>query len=910
MNKSVHLINILKSIFKQSYAQIIKLKNKIFVYLINKPVLAFYALKSILKQTYIHIMKLKEKLFIYLWNKKRDLECTEYYWIWRQKYRLCKFYVNKSIFKFYHFLHDKISAASTINTIIYSGLRSLILAILSFLLIIAFENLVFLYLPNLHSIGVSFTERILKLFNSSINLDQQKYIDFMGGLSSVAGVFLGLYFTVISVGIGPHLDKLSPNLRKLIVTEKTGSRYVDLLTVFTALTFLLWFNASTFNAFSVFSLFVVLIYALVLISAFYPLGQKSFFLADPPSLAMPLIEKIHTTLRKLQKTDSLYGDESFQSYFRNTISYEISSIEEILVLALEKDAKGKTYVSHIVQNLFSELLFYITFKQMIPKDSLWFQRVSKHDDWLYQDETRISMLKSIGAITEPKQLPDHNWLEKKIQAIIIQAVRHYVKVGDADGIIEVLSKCRVSIIVPLAYGWNIDSAIGFYKDFQNEIFKFIFNKDVDFEKRLAITESFAIMGVDIVQQSLQRVTEQSWHLRFKELAKSIRAQKSLSTLDQWETPYVKRSYEELVTKIIFELQIERTVITPIWYIEQILAIESAKETKDLFEKLSTIVGDFQLPDTEKVDYQNAVICGLILQRQIEVISRIKSHQSYYTTYINNLKQYEKISDLKIEANLSIGTEKGELLLSKSYEQISDLLIPLFKTKRDDTVPDFFGIFYIQLIDQTYLLLKETNLQRIKPMFAKLLLAAMFAKERLSGEYENPSDSIAQFKISFDPVLDLMVLSGYAKLFSEMNDNALLFNFVVEAWGKTLKAMKIELDSTEWLVKCYQILRSDYRQTKAFARRFHWERQFHDLLREKEYITDNFNYHQEPKSVPPTPFLKVLCSGGHEPHEEMADVFLTALILESGNHNKLIKEFNSTFLYRVQRVLEKDQNKND
>lgn len=726
----------------------------------------------------------------------------------------------------------------------------------------------------------------------------------------MAGVFLGLYFTVISVGIGPHLDKLSPNLRQLIVKEKTGSRYVDLLTVFTALTFLLWFNASTFNSFSVFSLFIVLIYALILISAFYPLGQKSFFLADPPSLATPLIERINANLRKLRNTDSLYRDESFQSYFRNSISYEISSIEEILGLALEKDAKGKTYVSHIVQNLFSQLLFYLTFKQMIPKESLWFLRVSKHDDWLYQDEVRISTLKSIGSITEPKQLPDHNWLEKKIQGIIMEAVRHYVKVGDADGIIEVLSKCRVSIIAPLAYGWNIDSALSFFKDFQQEVLRLVFDKKIDFEKRLAITESFAIMGVDIVQQSLQRVTDQSWHLRFRDLAKKLHQQKSLGKLSPWETPYVKRAYEDLSVKIDFELKVEGSVVTPLWYIEQILAIESARETKDLLVKLPTLVDGLKLPDTEKVDYQDAVICGLILQRQIEIVSRVRTHQNYYSAYIDKLKVYQKILDLKIEPiPPESESDKYDSLLSKSYSQMSDLLIPLFKTKRDDTVPDFFGIFYIQLIDEAYQLLEKNSLERIRPMFAKLILAAMFARQRLSTEYENPNDSIAQFKISFDPVLDLMFLSGYAKLFSEMNNNAELFKFIVEAWQKTLAAMKIEMDPIEWLLKCYQITKSDFRQTKAFARRFHWERQFNELLREKGFITDDFHYHQRPSSVPSTPFLKVLCDGGHEPHEDMAEVFLTALLLESIDKENLIEQFGSSFLRRVQREIAKDQDDN-
>lgn len=727
----------------------------------------------------------------------------------------------------------------------------------------------------------------------------------------MAGVFLGLYFTVISVGIGPHLDKLSPNLRQLIVKEKTGSRYVDLLTVFTALTFLLWFNASTFNSFSIFSLVVVLLYALVLISAFYPLGQKSFFLADPPSLAMPSIEKINTTLKKLRKTDSLYRDESLQIYFRNSVSYEISSIEEILGLALEKDAKGKAYVSHIIQNLFSQFLFYLTFKQMIPKDSLWFQRVSKHDDWLYQDEARISILKSIGAITEPKQLPDHNWLEKKVQGIIIEAVRHYVKVGDADGIIEILSKCRVSIIAPLAYGWNIDFALSFFKDFQNEVFNFIFDKKVDFEKRLAITESFAIMGVDIVQQSLQRVTDKSWHLRFKDLAKNLHRQKSLGKLDLWETPYVKKSYEDLSAKIEFELEAEGSIVTPLWYLEQILAIESAWEAKHLLTKLPTLVDGLMLPNTEKVDYQDAVICGLILQRQIEIVTRIRTHQNYYSAYIDELKVFQRILDLKVESILpNRDLDKYESQLSKSYSQMSDLLIPLFKTKRDDTVPDFFGIFYIQLIDEAYQLLERNSLERIRPMFAKLILAAMFARQRLTSEYENHNDSIAQFKISFDPVLDLMHLSGYAKLFSELNSNVELFQFIVEAWKKTLAAMKIEMELIEWLLKCYQITKSDYRQTKAFARRFHWERQFNDLLREKGFITDDLHYHQDPSHVPSTPFLKVLCDGGDESHQDMAEVFLTALLLESDGKKDLVAQFNSSFLRRVQRDLAKDQNDND
>lgn len=844
-------------------------------------------------------MRIKHRISLLIWNKWRDFQCTEIYWKFRHSLRLLVFYNRRFIYQTYHFVENRRNSTGVLNTIARSGLKSLFFSTILFFLSTTLDTIIFRYFPQTYSFGQNLTDLTLGLFNSKVTLNHENYTSFMGGLSSVAGVFLGLYFTVMSVGIGPHMDKLSPNLRKLIVTEKTGSRYVELLTIFTALTFMLWFNAGALDNFSLLSIFIVLLYSLLLICAFYPLGQQSFFLADPPSLAMPLFEKINGIFRKLSRIDSIYHDDAFHNHFRTQIAYQIDSVEEVLDLALEKDAKGKIYVSNIIQNLFNQTIYYLTFKQLIPKNSFWFQKIVKHDDWLYQDDTKTNILKTIGTIPEPMSIPDHYWLEKKVVSLVIRSVIHYRDQGDAEGLIEVLSKVRISIFRPLAYGWYMDLIVKIYGQIQRELGSFLFRKEIDFQKKLQITELLAIIGIDIVQQSLQRVIDDNFPARIEKLARMVIKGHPLRKVDTWETPAVKSAFENLSNKLKAETRIEGKQISPEWYICQVLANASANEAKEILEQESSLFFDQGKFDPKQLTFEDAAIRALTLQSQIELATRLKNHKIYFRAYIEKLKKYQKIEDLKLnDIPEDFNVDFLEKNLDHYYDQMADLILHLFKSKRDEELPDFFGIAYVQLIDEVYRLLDENKEDRFLSLFSKLLWAAVFARQRLSNEYSNAQDTMARFKVSFDPFLDLMSLSGYAKAFSELHSNPKLFEIAAGAWTKVLSELNLNMDTKKWLIQCYRLVKSDFRMSRGFSKRFYWERLFLDLLTERGFISDRMSYRDEPENVPTTPFMKALCAGGYEPHEDMAEVFLVAYILTQDDPGDLIAELDSTFLRRV------------
>ena len=373
------------------------------------------------------------------------------------------------------------------------GFIAILWADVIFLSVSIGEPLLADHLPLVHDFGIHWTERLLGLFNSTYTVEIDKFTSFMAGVSSISGVFLGLYFTAISIGVGQQLGNLSQDLRRLIVHEKTGTRYVQLLTVLTALTLLFWFNASVLGNYSLLSITVVLLFVLFLIGAFYPLGQRSFFLADPPSLAIPIFLEIRKSLKKLKKWDAFFGYPAFQAHYREVVTRQMGSFSEVLDLALEKGAKDKRHISILFQNLFNQYMLYHLFKHSISKDSQWFQRIPQHDNWLYQNETKVKMLKSFGAITEPQMIPDVGWFEKLVVSQVVAAMSFFKKEKDVDGIVAILSVFRNYVIV-LAASWDIEEARKSYRKIQSNLKGLIEDESLELSKRLEVTELLAILG--------------------------------------------------------------------------------------------------------------------------------------------------------------------------------------------------------------------------------------------------------------------------------------------------------------------------------------------------------------------------------------------------------------------------------
>lgn len=116
------------------------------------------------------------------------LQYTENYWILLQHWRLIGFCLNKNLFTINRWTLQKKKSILMLSDFIKLVKNQFIFVIL---LMTALE-----FLDNLR---LSQGWTITRLLPLTFNIESQSYINSLGTLAQLAGVFLGLYFTAVTV---------------------------------------------------------------------------------------------------------------------------------------------------------------------------------------------------------------------------------------------------------------------------------------------------------------------------------------------------------------------------------------------------------------------------------------------------------------------------------------------------------------------------------------------------------------------------------------------------------------------------------------------------------------------------------------------------------------------------------------
>lgn len=845
-------------------------------------------------KTAIRMRKVLDPFFNLWWN----FQCRDSYWRLRNSVRLGDFYTRRWFFNARLRIEQTQTTALDSWGIVRKALGSLAWALVLFFILSCAEPLMRRLFPGVHFLLVEFTDAFLDLVGSKPNMREESYSNFLGGVASVGGVFLGLYFTAVSIGVGQQIGTLSPRLRRLIVTERKGSFYIRLLTTLTALSFLLWANAAALNNFSYPAIVFVAGFGLLVITAFYPLGLQSFFLAEPSSIAIPVFQSIHVTLKRIRRNPGQSIHPSFDSFYRRQTVENLHTLEEIGALALSPQRIDRQQLSNVLGNLYNQVIYYLEFKHAIESTSQWYSRNRVHDDYLMVDDVKGSLLEQFGHIPMPEEQPNPDWLEHEVLSFTEVILKEFSLRKDIDGLTQIIVTIR-NYVAALSRRWELDSALAVYDVIKKHAEPICSDSTLSFLSRLGLVDAISGTQIDIIQQCLQQVVGENANdaiERLTDLVFGLPVDKRILIL-----PKVKGQIENLVVKIAIEKKVEGKQFTPRWYVSQIIAQSYAEQVIELYTKLITIPLT-PAKDKKTLTADEASILAMHLQRVIEAVSRLKGQVVNYGSFAKELKKYEKIPDLVIP----ILDEKPsvvilEEILDKSFDLLGDLILPVFKDRRDKKLPDFFGLAYSQLIKELFMQISSNEFARFSKLYIKVLTAAFAARERLDGEYSHVQDVIQRTAVAHKPVMDLMVLGAHAAIYSEIHSNVSLKETVIEAWKVVLATFKLD---QAWLKSVYILIDSDFRMRNFSQDRFAWQRELERKLRELKFLKeDQFSSHRPSEVVVPGgPLLRALCREGHGPTEDFCEIFSAVYLPLLGTTPEEMKKINSQFYRRLKEKL--------
>ena len=173
--------------------------------------------------------------------------------------------------------------------------------VFSLVLYVFEENLPFF--TNISWVGNSIIGKILLH-----PMNKDAYVAMLTTIASVVGVFLGLYFTAVSTVISNAYSSVSGDVRELILRDRLGNKYVNLLAFLIALSVvLLAFSTMKITTLHL-AIFVLVILSCLAIFAFVNLGVRMFFLSDPTLFFETLSTELMKWVRHATARGYDYGD--------------------------------------------------------------------------------------------------------------------------------------------------------------------------------------------------------------------------------------------------------------------------------------------------------------------------------------------------------------------------------------------------------------------------------------------------------------------------------------------------------------------------------------------------------------------------------------------------------------------------
>lgn len=612
-----------------------------------------------------------------------------------------------------------------------------------------------------------------------LRVDEETARNLLGIVAQVAGVFLALYFTAISVVASTVYARVPGEIRELLTKEKVGNLYIQIVTFTVAVaTLLLGKNAFGFSINSLDMLIVVLL-SIITIFSFIVLGLRIFSYFNPTMLAEYLGYDLARWFKAATAKGFQWGNPSFQSHYQKQAESLLMTYRKVTYLATHAEYfDGPALVRMIVQPLLL-LQIYISEKTHIPSNSNWFKKIYRHRDWLTADSTQTEMALRSGTSLQPESVPDHMWFEKNIGETLIEVFRALAKENDFSSTTDILNNIQRTEAV-LSTHLAIDEALYIYRVIQPLVFQIAFFDDTnignlreDEEKsilsRLGIIDFYCLGPINILlglSDTLDKITKDA----FAKKIDGINWTKSESIYAVENPREVVKQLEYVQERIRFEYEVEGKFISPKWYHNQIAAFGMVSFIKDAIEELVTEYEKLFANQTQRlVSEKRYLNAAQIIDRGLEACNKFAFHVDKIHAC------YDRLSELRFVKDIPWPNIDWDSLSNRVSAVKENLIINLAKSSvilaempSRKTWPDYFGQSFMVLAEECNNALVTGNDTLFGKIFPAYFNAALKAHDRLRTEIGAGTNQETALVFITEPIEDLLQISGYALIYSELD----------------------------------------------------------------------------------------------------------------------------------------------
>lgn len=694
-------------------------------------------------------------------------------------------------------LRDKLSNTATEASYWRALSRGVVLpiifAIVFSLVLYTFEKSLPLF-TNINWVGNNIIGKILLH-----PMNEDAYVAILTTIAGVVGVFLGLYFTAVSTVISNVYSSVSGDVRELILRDRLGNKYVNLLAFLIALSVvLLAFSTMKITTLHL-AIFVLVVLSCLAIFAFVNLGVRMFFLSDPTLFFETLSTELMKWVRHATARGYQWQDVSFQTHYRRQALKVVKTLTTLAKISSKKpELQGESH-PRLLKNLLALTSVYYDEKHSIPTNSGWYGRKLQHKQWYLSRSTELEMATQTDTPLVPNEIPDTTWLEDSLLDVIFKAFDTDIKAGDFQTLYPKVISLQ-DFFNGFGSNWLVDDGKKWHARLSKDILGRLTNGKslggaVQEIHSIATTELLASLPLSIEIGFSRAVNDLNVNeLRDRLLRTKWREEESPYAFSL--PPSTIKELEKIRDGAVFEKQAHAPHKTQNWYVAELalhdLDIALYNQWQSLMELIETWYKETGKALSDAKKYKQS---ATIYTRAIEQAWKLDSH----------IERLREVSEALLKDHKTNFIKQAKWDWSKEHKRVAkfrdmaikgqaDLIPYLWGTsKPDHDMPDFFGSAVHYTGEACYEALVAGDSDKFKSLFRPYFLGILGIFQSLIPQVSDWETSSALTWMS-EPILDLYSISGYAYIFAEYHDKPEIWNECREAWDAILTRTPEQLES--------------------------------------------------------------------------------------------------------------------
>lgn len=671
--------------------------------------------------------------------------------------------------------------------------------------------------------------------------DKAVYAAVLTTVAATSGLFLALYFTALSVVASTSYAGVTPAIRSLVVDEVVGSTYLRIIAHLAAVALLalalLGLGAEPSRSVLIYS---ALLGAVVLF-AFFRLGRHIFAFFDPRMLSRFPQREFAKYLTKATTAGRRWAVPSFQKHFHGKALGALRTVDDLIEYASSEAKPRAEVVSGLAADLLNLLAINAQRSSRIPSDSLWFERTAKFERWELLSGVETDIALQTGTGPRAQEVPNHLFITQRIASTIARALTVLFKVDAVQEAAELMVKIT-SAAAHLGSTLAVSEAFALLDAAWEPLLDYLTKHELkERERRYAALSAVSAMAVGYLQVVLSttRVIENRSADSVLAPARDLRKRRTKHLYRSRHPRSVLKRMESFHQALRFEREAEGKLVSPDWYLKEIIAQAYADCFADITRQFLAAARRTYLDSSTRFTHvKDPLFAAECLCRGIEAATKlgfriepIRQRCQELASLVVNKEGWDLIDFDQVMREVQ-GLRTA--LLKRSAREVAALAV----VSRDNELPDYLGHTRAVLSQELVPLMSEKDDTDFDVLFGAVFDATLeVASSHVAGSSDpRQTHSIA---VALDTSLDLLELSGLALLFSELHGTD-FFNIVKARWESYLDNHSSATQAIELFYLAMESrLQLPFGSPGAMARQ-EWQRSFAQAMANAGFSTDAYS----------------------------------------------------------------------